>query len=78
MKLKKLLAKAEKLLDPTQRERDLQNEGLKKLIKKLRKYEHATRERAVAETDPQERERLETKIRLAHAQRKKALELLGN
>ena len=49
-----------------------------KLIKKLRKYEHTTRERVLAEADPQQRERLETKIRLAHAQRKKALELLGN
>ena len=77
MKLKELPAKAERILDPKEREKDIQKKGLKKLIKKLREYEHKTRERILAEPDRKQRQHLEKKILLAHAQRKKALALLG-
>ena len=76
MKLKKLLAKAEKLLEPEKRKRDLQRKGLKKLVKKLREYEREARSRIESEPDPKARAKLEKKARLAHAQRKKALALM--
>ena len=76
MKLKKLLENAEKLFSPDLREDEVKKKSLKKLIKRLRKYERIKEELLEKTDDPGERERLRKKILLAHAQRKKGLTLL--
>ena len=76
MKLKKLLEKAEQLFSPGPGEEEVKKKSLKKLIKRLRKYEKEKKELLKQCDAPEERERLRKKILLAHAQRKKGLTLL--
>ena len=76
MKLKKLLENAEMLFSPDLREDEVKKKSLKKLIKRLRKYEKEKKELLKHSDDPVEKKRLQKKILLAHAQRKKGLSLL--
>ncbi len=76
MKLKKLISQANKFLDSDQRKRKEKKKYLKNVLKKLRKYEDDLCEHLKTETDPEQIEKLNQKITLAHTQRKKGLILL--
>ena len=76
MKFKELIAKTEKLFHAAKREKKIKKDSLRKLAGKLEKYEEKKEKKLDDEDDPEAREHLEKKIRLARAQRKKALALI--
>ena len=76
MKWKKLIKKTRKTLDPKKRKSAVKRKHLKKLIRKLRKYERKTIDELGKTRREKEKKRLKTRIVLAHAQRKKALGIL--
>jgi len=76
MKFKKLLAKAERLFSAAKREEEVKKKSLKKLITKLQKYEVEKEAKLKSEDDEEVRERLQKKILVARAQRKKGKALL--
>lgn len=76
MKLKKLLAMAEIWFDTNKRGKKKQKKCIKKVLKKLRKLENQLTEKLHRETNPERIEKLEKKLILTHAQRKKGLCIL--
>ena len=76
MKVKKLLAKAESMLSSKKRKRKEKKKYLKHVIKKLRVYEEELNDRLQNETDQESIQKLNRKISLVHAQRKKGLVLM--
>lgn len=76
MKLKKMISQAEDFLDSDKRKRKEKKKYLKQVLKKLRQYEEELCERLKTETDPEQVEKLNRKMALAHSQRKKGVALL--
>ena len=76
MNIKKLLAKAESILNADERKRKEKIKFLKRVIKKLKKHERALIEQLKTESDKATRAKLEKEIVLAHAHRKKGLKNL--
>lgn len=76
MKVKKLLAKAESMLNSKKRQRKEKKKYLKNVLKKLRMYEEELNDRLQKETDEKPIDKLNRKISLVHAQRKKGLALM--
>lgn len=76
MKFKKLLEKTERLFNAAKREEEVKKENLRKLITKLQKYEEEQAEKLKHEQDEELRKRLQKKIQVAKAQRKKGKKLL--
>ncbi|MFK7850872.1 MAG: hypothetical protein AB8D78_07830 [Akkermansiaceae bacterium] len=73
MNIQKLLAKAESFLNADERKRKEKKKFLKRVIKKLKKYELELKEQLQTESDEASREKIEKEIALAHAHRKKGL-----
>lgn len=76
MNMKKLFAKAESFLNSDKRKRKEKKKCLKHVLKKLRKQEEKLNARLQNETDQEEIDKLNKKIALMHAQRKKGLALM--
>lgn len=76
MKIKKLLEKAESFLNSDERSRKEKKKSIKRVLNKLRKYENEINDQLDNESDDEARKLLQKKIALAHAQRKKGLDLL--
>lgn len=76
MKIRKLIEKAQALLDPTEHKSKEQKKNLKHVIKKLRKHEKSLIQRLETESSKSKSAKLQEKINLAHAQRKKGLKVL--
>lgn len=78
MKIRKLIEKAQALLDPREHKSKEQKKNLKHVIKKLRKHEKSLIKRLETESSKSKAAKLQEKINLAHAQRKKGLKVLKN
>jgi len=76
MNMKKLFAKAENFLNSDKRKRKEKKKCLKHVLKKLRKQEEKFNARLQDETDQAVIDKLNKKIALVHAQRKKGLALM--
>ena len=76
MNMKKLFAKAETFLSSGKRKRKEKKRCLKHVLKKLRKHAKKLDVRLQNETDQEAIDRLNKKIALVHAQRKKGMVLL--
>lgn len=76
MNIKKLFVKAEAFLNTDKRKRKEKKRCLKHVLKKLRKYEEELNNLVQNESDEKVLKKLDKKIALVHAQRKKGLELL--
>ncbi|MEN8214572.1 MAG: hypothetical protein ABFR19_09455 [Pseudomonadota bacterium] len=76
MKIKKLFAKAEAFLNSDKRKRKEKKKCLRHILKKLRKYEDKLNVNLQNETDKDVIDKLNRKIALVHAQRKKGVALL--
>ena len=76
MKLSKLISQTEEFLSSEGRKRKEKKKYLKQVLKKLRDYEEELNQRLEEETDLEVIEKLERKIALAHAQRKKGVTVL--
>ena len=77
MKLKKLMKHLGSYLDPASESMEEQDEGLSKVLKKLKKKEAKLKDKADSEKDKMLRHLLEQEINLVHAQRKKGIQLLA-
>ena len=76
MNIKKLFAKADTFLNSDKRKRKEKKKCLKHVLKKLRKQEEKLNARLQNESDEQVIDKLNRKIALVHAQRKKGLALM--
>ncbi len=76
MNIKKLFAKADTFLNSDKRKRKEKKKCLKHVLKKLRKQEENFNARLQNETDKVVTDKLNRKIALVHAQRKKGLALM--
>ena len=76
MKLKHLLERVEKFLDAEERERRGQRERMKKVLHDLKRKERKLRAAVEAESDTTEREALEGRLLVVHAQRRKGVAAL--
>ena len=76
MKTKKLLDRLHTLLNADQRAQLKQEDAIKELLEKLHKKERHFKENLALVKDKEQRDKLERKISVCHAQRKKGLELL--
>ncbi len=76
MKIRKLLEKAQALLDPKERKSKAQKKNLKQVIQKLRKHEKSLNQRLESEPSKSKAAKIQEGIDLAHAQRKKGLKVL--
>ena len=74
--MKKLFAKAEAFLNSDKRKRKEKKKCLKHVLKKLRKHEEKLNARLQNETEQKVIDKLNRKIALVHAQRKKGLALM--
>ncbi|MBL4795578.1 MAG: hypothetical protein JKY24_08795 [Pseudomonadales bacterium] len=76
MKLKKVLQKLAQYLDAEQRDQLNQYDSIKKVLKKLKTKRNRLMDKIeLAETD-EERKRLQSKLDVVHAQRRKGVKLL--
>jgi hypothetical protein len=76
MKVRKLLRKLDDFLDAKKRERRAQMDSMRKVLKTLKKKERDLRERLQGESDGATRAKLERKLGVIHAQRKKGVQAL--
>ncbi|MCP5149190.1 MAG: hypothetical protein H6983_11890 [Ectothiorhodospiraceae bacterium] len=76
MKLKRLLARLEEFLNARERDRRAEKAEIRKVLKRLKRKEHKLRAEAEAESDAEARSGLESRIAVAHAQRRKGLAAL--
>lgn len=76
MKQKKLLEKLKAFFDSDARERDKQKSDIKDILKKLKKKERNLKEKFDAEDDVEKRNRIQQKIGVIYAQRKKGIKLI--
>jgi hypothetical protein len=76
MKTKKLLARLKTYMDADQRAQVKQADALKDVLAKLKKKERQLRDKVADCDDDQARKKLELKLAVCHAQRKKGLALL--
>ena len=76
MKLKKLIAQVQEYLDADERQRKEKIKHIKSVLKQLRAHEERLYEHLESESDPARIENLKRKIKLAHSQRKKGINML--
>jgi predicted nucleic acid-binding Zn-ribbon protein len=74
---KKLLKKLNSYINAEAEQLQHEDEGLSKVLKKLKKKEKHLKELVAAERDVDEREMLEQELKIVHSQRKKGIELLS-
>jgi len=74
---KKLLKKLKSYLNAEAEQLQHEDEGLSKVLKKLKKKEGHLKELIAAEKDAEEREILEQELNIVHSQRKKGIGLLS-
>ena len=77
MKLKRLMQKIKSYLDAGAGELQKEDEGLTKVLKKLKKKELNLKTLIAAEKDKDDREMLEQELKIVHSQRKKGVKLLA-
>jgi hypothetical protein len=77
MEFKKLLKKLKLYMDADAEQLQQEDEGLSKVLKKLKKKENHLKELVASEADTDEREILEQELNVIHSQRKKGIELLA-
>jgi predicted nucleic acid-binding Zn-ribbon protein len=75
---KKLLKKLNSYINTEAEQLQHEDEGLSKVLKKLKKKEKHLKELVAAETDVDEREMLEQELKIVHSQRKKGIKLLSS
>jgi hypothetical protein len=78
MNFNKLLKKLKSYMDADTEQLQQEDEGLSKVLKKLKKKENLLKEEIAAETDDEERELMEQELKVIHSQRKKGIELLSS
>ncbi|MES0372078.1 MAG: hypothetical protein ABUK11_07335 [Mariprofundaceae bacterium] len=78
MKFNKLLKKLKSYLDADAELIQQEDEGLSKVLKKLKQKENLLKEEIAVETNDEERELMEQELNIVHSQRKKGIELLSN
>ncbi len=76
MKQKKLLEKLKIFFDSDAREREKQKSDVKDILKKLKKRERHLKEKLDGENDEEKRNRIQQKIDVVYAQRKKGIALI--
>ncbi len=76
MKQKKLLEKLKEFFDSDTRERKKQRSDVKDILKKLKKRERHLKEKLEDEKDEEKRNRIQQKIDVVYAQRKKGIALI--
>ena len=76
MKLKKLIGKAEDVVDSEKRSRKEKKKYLKHVLKKLSDHEKGLKKRIEQASSEQEKKTLAKKLARTHAQRKKGIALL--
>ncbi|MBT4159876.1 MAG: hypothetical protein HOC70_01850 [Gammaproteobacteria bacterium] len=74
---KKLLKKLKTYLSADADDLRKKDDGLSKVLKKLKKKESHLKKLAAAESDAGEREYLEQELEVVHSQRKKGIKLLA-
>ena len=77
MGFNKLLKKLKSYMDADAEQLQQEDEGLSKVLKKLKKKENHLKELIASEADADEREMLEQELNVIHSQRKKGIELLA-
>jgi hypothetical protein len=77
MKLKKLLKKLNSYFDQSAEQKLQADEGLSKVLKKLKRKELKLQEEIKLAIDEEEREMLEQELKIVHSQRKKGIALLS-
>lgn len=75
---KKLLKKLKSYMDAEAEQLQQEDEGLSKVLKKLKKKEKHIKALIASEADQEEREILEQELNVVHSQRKKGISLLSN
>ncbi|PJA32049.1 MAG: hypothetical protein CO187_06060 [Zetaproteobacteria bacterium CG_4_9_14_3_um_filter_53_7] len=78
MKFDKLLKKLKTYLNADAEKLRKKDEGLSRVLKKLKKKERNLKVKIVAEAGSEERELLEQELNVVHSQRKKGIELLSS
>jgi len=78
MPLKKLLKKLKSYMDADANKLRKEDDGLSKVLKKLKKKEHHLKKQVAAEKDKDDREMLQQELKVLHSQRKKGITLLAN
>lgn len=76
MKTKKIQSRLKNLLNSNRRAQIKQADAIKELLAKLRKKERNLRDKLSNCKDPEESKKLQVKIAVCHAQRKKGIVLL--
>lgn len=76
MKQKKLLEKLRIFFDSDARERENQKADVKDILKKLKKKQRNLKDKLDAENDAEKRNRIQQKIDVVYAQRKKGIALI--
>lgn len=71
-----LLKKLKNFVDTDRRERITKYESLKRLLEKLKKKQNLLKDKIQNESDEKAKKRIEEKMRVLKAQRKKGLKLL--
>jgi len=77
MKLKHLMKKIKSYLDADAEQLQQDDEGLAKVLKKLKQKEKLLRETITVERNEDERELMEQELIIVHSQRKKGIGLLS-
>ena len=77
MKLKKLLKKLNAYFDQTAEQKLQTDEGLSKVLKKLKRKEQQLQSALEQECNAEESELLEQELQIVHSQRKKGIALLS-
>lgn len=76
MKLKKALEKLSQFLDADQREQLAQYDSIKKVLKKLKEKRNRLKEKIKLADNVEERKKLQSKLDIVNAQRKKGVKLM--
>ena len=77
MKLKKLLKKLNDYLHEEEQQQHDRDDGLARVLKKLKKKELKLQEKIETEMDELERKFLEQELKIVHSQREKGIRLLS-
>ncbi len=77
MKFKKLMKKLKSYLDKDAEQLQKEDEGLSKVLKKLKREEHGIKKKIASETDDEDRDQLQQELKIVHSQRKKGITLLA-
>lgn len=76
MKMRKILEKVQDFLDADSRSQQQQKDSISEVLEKLKEKEKKLQNELEHSVDRQEKDKLERKIAVCHAQRKKGLAIL--